>query len=115
MLARGWRVAGGCEAVGGRTSTFGRHPGRSCSGSTRKTLALGTRGRVERGRWVAIALAGPGQKLDSPDIGLTVLRSLQDITLHTRVSVVILRSGKGLKMEAAAGDLAPWLRKSGSR
>ena len=56
-----------------------------------------------------ILLEAMGQRLDSPDIGLTVLASLQEISPDTRVSVVILRSGKGLKFEAAASDLAPWL------
>jgi S1-C subfamily serine protease len=60
-----------------------------------------------------ILLEAMGQRLDSPDIGLALLSSLQDLAPDSRVSVVILRSGQGLKLEAAAGDLAPWLGKTG--
>jgi len=56
-----------------------------------------------------ILLEAMGQRLDSADIGLALLSSLQDLTPAARVSVVILRSGKVVKLEAPASDLAPWL------
>ncbi len=56
-----------------------------------------------------ILLEAMGQRLDTPEIGLAVLSSLKDVTPATRVSAVVLRAGKALKLEAAAGELAPWL------
>lgn len=62
-----------------------------------------------------ILLEAMGQRLDSPDIGLTLLSALPDLSPTSRVSVVVLRSGTMLKLEAAASDLAPWLAKPRSR
>ncbi len=62
-----------------------------------------------------ILLEAMGKRLDSPEVGVALMSSLQDISPDSRVSVVILRSGKGLRMDARAGDLAPWLDKAGSR
>jgi serine protease Do len=62
-----------------------------------------------------ILLEAMGTRLDSPDVGLKLLSALPDLTPSSRVSVVVLRGGKMLKLEAAASDLAPWLAGTGSK
>jgi len=58
-----------------------------------------------------ILLQAMGVRLDSPAAGLELLNALPDIGPTTRVSAVVLRSGKIVELEATASDLAPWLAK----
>jgi serine protease Do len=62
-----------------------------------------------------ILLEAMGKRLESPEVGLTVLSSLQGITPTSRVSAVVLRGGKILKLEGVASELAPWIVAPGSR
>lgn len=51
-----------------------------------------------------------GAELDSVGMGLAIMNALPDIGPQTPVVVVVYRDGEMVKLEAKAGELAPWLK-----
>jgi len=61
-----------------------------------------------------ILLEAFGIALDSIEKGLQIMNALQDIKPNSLVSVLVLRNGQIVKLEARADQLAPWLAQSRS-